>query len=140
MNTYKRNRFALNLGVSAALVLIPSQALAQQAAQPAGEGALPEVQVIQKKATPAAKAAAKKAIPAKQAPAPAPDFVPDNIETSPPDGNSAYGAVNSKGAQERALNNATSPVNPVDILPGNLEQFSSAGSRVDKSQMDEFQP
>jgi Fe(3+) dicitrate transport protein len=140
MHKYKRIRIALNLGATAALVLVPSQAFAQQAAQPAGESALPEVQVIQKKATPAPKAAAKKAVPAKKAPAAAPEFVPDNIESSPPDGNSAYGAVNSKGAQARAENSATSPVNPESILPGNLEQFSSAGSRVDKSQMDEFQP
>jgi Fe(3+) dicitrate transport protein len=138
MQTYKKIKFAL-LGAAGVLVLVPGQAFAQEAAQPAPEGALPEVQVIQKKAVPAQKAAAKKA-PAKKAPAPAPEFVPDNVETSPPDGNSAYGAVNSKGAQARAENNATSPVNPVDILPGNLEQFSSAGSRVDKSQMDEFQP
>jgi Fe(3+) dicitrate transport protein len=138
MQTYKKITVAL-LGAAGVLVLVPGQAFAQEAAKPAPEGALPEVQVIQKKAVPAQKAAAKKA-PAKKAPAPAPEFVPDNVETSPPDGNSAYGAVNSKGAQARAENNATSPVNPVDILPGNLEQFSSAGSRVDKSQMDEFQP
>lgn len=137
-NKYKRRRIGTILS-AAAVVFGPGPLLAQQAAQPAGESALPEVQVIQKKATPAPKAVAKKA-PAKKAPAPQPEFVPDNVETSPPDGNSDFGAVNSKGAQERAENSATSPVNPKSILPGNLEQFSSAGSRVDKSQMDEFQP
>ncbi len=29
---------------------------------------------------------------------------------------------------------------PSNILPGNLEQFSSAGSRVDTQQIDQFQP
>ncbi len=79
MQTYKKIKLAL-LGAAGVLVLVPGQAFAQEAAQPAPEGALPEVQVIQKKATPAPKAAAKKAAPAKQAPAPQPAFVPDNVE------------------------------------------------------------
>ena len=114
-----------------------TSAFAQQAAEPAGEG-LPEVQVIQKKATPAKKKAAPVAKKAPAAPQQA--FEPQGVEEEDPESNSAYGAANSGPARARAENSPTSPVNPTNILPGNLEQFSSAGSRVDTSQMDEFQP
>jgi Fe(3+) dicitrate transport protein len=113
-------------------------ALAQEAAEPAGEG-LPEVEVIQKKAPAGKKAApvAKKAAPV-SSPAPiAPAEVAD--EAAVPT-NSPYGAANSGGARARAETSSTSPINPSNILPGNLEQFSSAGSRVDTQQMEEFQP
>jgi Fe(3+) dicitrate transport protein len=116
--------------------MVASAASAQQGAEPAG-GGLPEVQVIQKKASPAKKAVAKKAAPSSPAPQPPPAEIADE---APILENSPYGAANSQGAQERALNSATSPVNPSNILPGNLEQFSSAGSRVDTQQMDEFRP
>jgi len=130
----RKMRLALGSGL---LCLASLPAAAQQSAQPAGGGALPEVQVIQKKAAPAQKPTAKQA-PAKQAPAPqaapAPEVADDEASNSP------YGAVNSQGARERAENSSTSPVNPSNILPGNLERFSSAASRVDTQQMDEFQP
>ena len=101
---------------------------AQEAAEPADDG-LPEVEVIQKKA-----AAAKKAAPVtkKAAPLPSPEPMPPAEVTEEPSAasNSPYGAANSGGARARAENSPTSPINPSNILPGNLEQFSSAGSRV----------
>jgi Fe(3+) dicitrate transport protein len=109
-------------------------AFAQQAAEPAGQG-LPEVQVIQKKAP-----AAKKVAPAQKQVSPQPQPPADVAEEAPVEGNSPYGAANSGPARARAENSPTSPVNPSNILPGNLEQFSSAGSRVDTQQIDEFQP
>ncbi len=127
-------KIALSGGVASLFV---SGAYAQQGAQPA-EGGLPEVQVIQKKAP-----AAKKAAPVakKAAPSPVPQPPPSEVvEEAPVLENSPYGAVNSQGAQARAANSPTSPVNPSNILPGNLEQFSSAGSRVDTTQIDEFHP
>jgi len=110
-------------------------ARAQQPAEPAGQG-LPEVEVIQKKAP-----AAKKAAPVakKSAPAPAPAAEPA-VDEVPVEQNSPYGAANSGGARARAENSSTSPINPSNILPGNLENFSSAASRVDTTQIDEFQP
>jgi Fe(3+) dicitrate transport protein len=112
-------------------------ALAQQGAQPAD--GLPQVEVIQKKAPAAKKKAApvaKKAAPTSPTPQPPPEVV----EEAPAASNTPYGAANSGGARERAENGPTSPVNPSSILPGNLEQFSSAASRVDTQQIDEFHP
>jgi Fe(3+) dicitrate transport protein len=117
--------------------IISTPVLAQQGAEPANDG-LPEVQVIQKKAAAAKKAApaAKKAAPT----SPAPQPPPENIQEAPTEANSPYGAVNSAGARARAENSPTSPINPSNLLPGNLEQFSSAASRVDTQQIDEFHP
>lgn len=111
-------------------------AWAQKAAEPADQG-LPDVEVIQKKAQPAAKKAAP--VAKKQA-APAPQPQPEPVEQVAAEPNSPYGAVNSGGARARAENSPTSPINPSNILPGNLEQFSSAGTRVDSQQIQQFQP
>ena len=134
--TLKATRVLLLAGVSC---LAATTARAQQAAQPAGQGALPEVEVIQKKSPQAAPKAAKKA-PAKKAPASQPAAEPEFAQEAPAEGNSPYGAANSGGAKARAETGATGPVNPSNILPGNLEQFSSAGSRVDTAQIEQFQP
>lgn len=120
--------------MAGASCLVSGAALAQKAAEPAGQG-LPEVQVIQKKAP----AATKKSAPAAKKAAPAPAVEPV-AEEAPVEQNSPYGAANSAGARARAENSPTSPINPSNILPGNLEQFSSAASRVDTQQIDEFQP
>lgn len=120
--------------VASVTCIVSTQAFAQQAAEPAGQG-LPEVQVIQKKAT-----AAEKAAPAQKQVSPQPQPPTDVAEEAPVEGNSPYGAANSGPARARAENSPVPPVNPSNILPGNLEQFSSAGSRVDTKQIDEFQP
>jgi Fe(3+) dicitrate transport protein len=124
--------------LASASCVATSAALAQEAAKPAGQGALPEVQVIQKKAPAAAPKAAAKKAPAKKAPVAQPE--PAYVDDVPAESNSPYGAANSGGAKARAENAATGPVNPSNILPGNLEQFSSAGSRVDTAQIEQFQP
>ena len=130
--------------------LFPEDTKAQQAAEPAPpaagaqQGDLPEVQVIQKKAPASPKAAAQKPAPAAKKSAPPaaePAAVPsDNLDTATSAGNPIYGAARSGGAAARAENGSTPPVNPTSILPGNLEGFSSAGSRVDSSQLDQFEP
>jgi Fe(3+) dicitrate transport protein len=133
--TLRATRILLLAGISCLAV---TAVRAQQAAQPAGQGALPEVEVIQKKAPVAAPKAAAKKAPAKKAPIQPVES--DYVQDAPAESNSPYGAANSGGAKARAENAATGPVNPSNILPGNLEQFSSAGSRVDTAQVEQFQP
>ena len=115
-------------------------ALAQQAAEPAGEG-LPEVEVIQKKA-PAVKKAAPVAKKKAAAPAPSPAPVPPEAiqDEAPALANSPYGAANSGGAQARAEQSAQTPVNPTQLIPENLEGFSSAATNVTPDLLTERQP
>ncbi|MEQ1709917.1 MAG: TonB-dependent receptor [Hyphomicrobium sp.] len=144
-------------------------ALAQQApvpAAPAAQNQLPPVDVIQKKApapapkqqaAPQPKVAPKAAQPAQQAspppkakpkvkqavPAPQPQpEVQEVVEQAPSEvlANTPYGAPGGAAAAERAQNSATSPVNPTMIVPGNLQGFAGAASRVDKQQIDEQRP
>ncbi|WP_244534630.1 TonB-dependent receptor [Hyphomicrobium sp. CS1GBMeth3] len=117
-----------------------SAALAQQGAQPADEG-LPEVQVIQKK-TPAKKAApvAKKAAPV-PAPSPAPQPPQEAFTEDVPElANSPYGAMNSGGAQARAEQSAQTPINPTQLIPQNLDGFSSAATNLTPEVLTERQP
>ena len=59
--------------------------------------------------------------------------------TQPPEG--YYGPPGGVGNFERSQNSPQSPIVPTDgILPGNLEDFSSAGSRVTRQQIDEQEP
>jgi Fe(3+) dicitrate transport protein len=52
-----------------------------------------------------------------------------------------YGPPGGQGAYQRAMDSAQSPINPVDgIVPGDLQDFSSAASRVTRQQIDEQQP
>ncbi|MBN2369861.1 MAG: hypothetical protein JXO72_05190, partial [Vicinamibacteria bacterium] len=125
MRIVKTTTLAFLLGLAG---LFPEDLRAQEAAQPAPpaagaqQGQLPEVQVIQKKATPAPKAAAKKAAPvAKKAAPPSaePAVVPaETVETAPGGNNPIYGAARSGGAAARAENGSTSPINPTSIIPG----------------------
>lgn len=133
--TLKATRVLLLAGVSC---LAATTARAQQAAQPAGQGALPEVEVIQKKSPQAAPKAAKKA-PAKKAPAAQPAAEPV-ADPEPVLENSPYGSPASAGAQQRALRSATSPVNPTSIVPQNLEQFSGSATIVNSDALAEQQP
>ena len=109
----------------------------------AQQGQLPPVTVIQKKEP----TAAPKAAPAQPAPQPEPDIVEAVPAEEPeastePNGagssNPLYGARGSAGAAARAVNGPLSPINPQSILPGNLERFPSAGTRVDRNEIDEF--
>jgi Fe(3+) dicitrate transport protein len=109
---------------------------AQQPAEPADQG-LPEVQVIQKKAQPAAK---KQAAPIakKQAPAAQPAFEPEPVQEV--EHNSPYGAANSQGAQARAHQSAQTPINPTQLVPTDLEGFSSAATNLTPEVLAERQP
>jgi Fe(3+) dicitrate transport protein len=140
MPKHKKTRLSAKFGAAAALVFVPGQVFAQQAAQPAGGSTLPEVQVIQKKATPAPKAAAKKAAPAKQAPAAAFEPAPQTADTSPPNDNPVYGAPGSAGARARATESAQTPINPVQLVPSNLEGFSSAATNITAQDLAEEDP
>lgn len=114
-----------------------TSAVAQEAAEPAGQG-LPEVEVIQKKA-----AAAKKAAPAAKqaASSPTPLPPPDDVaEDFPVDPNSPYGAANSAGAQARAEQSAQTPINPTQLIPTNLDGFSSAATNLTPEILQERQP
>jgi Fe(3+) dicitrate transport protein len=125
------------------LVLSSISAIAQEPAAPtpAGQsGQLPPVEVIQKKATPAPKAAAK-AAPKKKAVSPAPQPPPPEVTEVPSaDPNPIYGSPASGGAAQRAAESATTPVNPTQMLPSNLEGFSGAGTIVDQETLTERQP
>lgn len=123
--------------MTGAACMFPGPSFGQEGAQPA-DGGLPQVEVVQKKGQAAKKSApvAKKAAPSSPTPQPPPEVA----EEAPAAANSPYGAINSAGARARAENSPTSPVNPSNLLPGNLEQFSSAASRVDTQQIDEFHP
>jgi len=55
------------------------------------------------------------------------------------DPGSVYGATNSTGAAARATQSATSPVNPKQITPTNLEGFSQAASNITQAELDERQ-
>ena len=48
-----------------------------------------------------------------------------------------YGAVNSTGAQARATQSATSPINPRQITPTNLQGFSQAASNITRAVLEE---
>lgn len=54
--------------------------------------------------------------------------------------NSPYGAANSSGAAQRAYNGATSPLNGKQLVPSNLENFSSAASNLMPDDLKEQRP
>lgn len=116
-------------------------ALAQQAPTPAPSAQqLPPVEVIQKQPTaaPAAKkksAAKKKQVaPAVQSPAEA-AVAPEAINP-----NSVYGSPAAGGAAERAYESAITPVNPTQLVPTNLQGYSSSASRITPEVIKEQQP
>ena len=125
--------------MAGAACIVSTSAWGQQAAEPAGQ-ALPEVEVIQKKAPAAKKAApvAKKAVPAQSpTPMPPPGEVADEGAADP---NSVYGSPGSAGAQARATESAQTPINPGQLIPTNLEGFSSAATNITPSALEEQQP
>ena len=104
---------------------------------------VPPVEVVQPKPRPAPRAA-----PAPRPVAATPRTPPAPIEptidlpseiTEPPPG--YYGPPGGVGAFERSMYSAQSPVIPTDgIIPGDLSDFSSAGSRVTRQKIDEQEP
>lgn len=122
-------------------------AYAQQAAEPAPSGEnIPPVDVVQK---PSAKATAKKSSPAKkksvaksapvepvpQAPAAA------ELDQAPDTPNAAQYPSGGQGAASRAFNGSHSPVDASrGIIPGNLDRYPGAATRIDNASIDEQRP
>ena len=131
---------------------------------PEAEGEVPPVEVIQPKPEPEPEPAAEAEAKPEPAPRPRPRPAPKPVVSAPPPPPPAaevpplepeivlpsliteplpgyYGPPGGKGAYERAMNSPQSPINPVDgIAPGNLQDFSSAASRVTRQQIDEQDP
>jgi Fe(3+) dicitrate transport protein len=129
----KNKKAALMTGIAC---FVAGPALAQQGAEPAGE-ALPDVQVIQKKAAPAV----KKQAPAAQAASPTPQPPPAAVaDEAPALENSPYGAAASGGAAARAESGPLSPINARQALPDDLQNYTGAGTRVTPEELTEQQP
>lgn len=124
---------------------------------PAPEGTVPEVEVIQQqppaaapKPKPAAQPKPKPKPPAQQqaAPAPAaePAVVPPPVAEAPPTDpttilpNSPYGSPAATGAASRAAQSATTPVNPTQLIPSNLDGFSAAATNLTPEILQQNQP
>ncbi|MGQ0673047.1 MAG: TonB-dependent receptor family protein [Hyphomicrobium sp.] len=136
-------------------------------AAPAGEqpSSVPEVEVIQKKEDPppaqaaeepapkpkkkvtsAPKKPAPKPVAAPAPPPPAPE--PEQADFEPPaptepavtDPNPVYGAANSRGAAARAEQSAQPPINPTQLVPSNLDGFSSSATNIDPEALKQSQP
>ena len=127
----------LKLTVMAGAVgLMTSPAMAQDAAQPA-EGALPEVEVIQKKAPAAKKKAA--AAPKQATPTPQPPPMYDDYVDAEP----APAGAGQRGADGRVVDSIQniSPVNPASgVLPTDLQNYAGGATRVSGDQIQERQP
>lgn len=127
----------LKLTVMAGAVgLMTTPAGAQTAAQPA-DGALPEIEVIQKK-TPLATAVKKKR-PAAQAASPAAQEAPAAVQAETLE-NSPYGAAASGPASERAEAGPLPPINAKAVVPGDLQNAQGGASRITTGQIDDFRP
>jgi Fe(3+) dicitrate transport protein len=126
--------------MASAMSLAATSALAQSAAEPAGEGALPEVEVIQKKAAPQAAAKKKSAPVQTSSPTPMPPPAAEVAAEEPALENSPYGAAASAGAAARAAHSALSPINAKAVLPDDLQDFAGSASRVTSQDIDEQRP
>ncbi|AHB50338.1 hypothetical protein W911_14470 [Hyphomicrobium nitrativorans NL23] len=121
--------------MAGAVGLMASPVFAQEAAQPA-DGALPEVEVIQKKA-PAAK---KKAAPAAKAATPTPQPPPayDYVDAEP-----AVPAPGDRASDGRVVDNQSS-ISPVDpsrgILPADTQNFTGSVTHVSSEQIEHQRP
>jgi len=133
-----------SVSVAALFAVLTTTAVAQEPPTPAPTGdQLPPVEVIQKQPTPAPaakkqSAAKKKSVsPAPQPPAAVaePAVTPENINP-----NSVYGSPAAGGAAERAYESAVSPVNPSQIIPTNLQGYSSSATRITAEDIAERQP
>src|SRR5690606_38237153 len=109
---------------------------AQEAAEPA-DGALPEIEVIQKKTPLATSVKKKKRAPSAAASTAAP--VPVSAETETLE-NSPYGAAASGPASERAESGPLAPINAKTVIPGDLQNAQGGASRITEEQIEDFQP
>jgi Fe(3+) dicitrate transport protein len=135
--------------------MAPAQLYAQDAPAPAADGSLPEVEVPQPAPAaapkPKPKPVAKKPKPA---PAAAPPAEPDVVAAPAADyeaiaeiseparvlANSPYGSAAGAGAAQRAKTGSISPINPIQALPDDLQNFTSAGTRVTPEGLAEQRP
>jgi Fe(3+) dicitrate transport protein len=125
---------------AAVFLSIAGPVLAQDPPTPAPPAdQLPPVDVIQKQPAPAPKAVKKSAAKKKSTVSPAPAVVatPDPETINP---NSVYGSPASAGAAERAHESAITPVNPTQLIPTNLQGFSSSATHVTAQDIAERQP
>ncbi|MCZ7595427.1 MAG: TonB-dependent receptor [Hyphomicrobium sp.] len=129
---------ALAVGV---LAVLPTAVAAQDAPTPApASEQLPPVEVIQKQATPAPAAKKKSAAKKKQV-SPTPQPPPAAVATpAPQNPNSVYGAAGSAGAAAHAYEGAITPVNPTQLIPTNLQGFSSSATHITKQEITEREP
>ncbi len=133
-------------------LLLSTSAMAQEASQNGAN--LPDVEVIQQQPAPAAaapkpKPAAAKPKPKPQAttstPAPmSPDEAfadgPEILEPAQILANSPYGATGGVGAAERAQKGPLAPISGRTLLPGDLQNYAGAGSRVTTADLEEQRP
>jgi Fe(3+) dicitrate transport protein len=112
---------------------------------------VPEVEVIQEtppapKPKPVAKKPKPKPAPPAAPPPAEPEVVaaPDAVEpTGGPTEilpNSPYGSPAARGAAERAAKSATTPVNPTQLIPSNLEGFAGAATNLTPEILQQNQP
>jgi len=123
----------------ASFEVLAQDSAAPEPAPPAASE-LPPVDVIQKQATPAPakkKSAAKKKSVSPPPQAPAAVATPDPETINP---NSVYGSPASTGAAERAYQNANTPANPQQLIPTDLQGFSSSATGISPEQITERQP
>jgi Fe(3+) dicitrate transport protein len=125
----------------------------------ATDGEIPPVEVVQPKPEPAPAVEAE----AQPQPKPRPRPVPRPVVATPPPPPPGpveplepeltipnqivqpvpgyYGPPGGRAAYDRAMNSAQNPIDPLDgIVPGNLEDFSSAASRVTRESINEQDP
>ncbi len=144
-------RKSLRIGtVLVGLAILQAPAIAQQAAEPAPPAAgenIPPVEVVQKpkaKATAAKKAVANKKAVAKSAPVAEPvpqDEIAEPFDSGPASANAAQYPAGGQGAAARAQDGALSPVDPSrGIVPGNLDRYPGAATRVDNASIDDQRP
>jgi Fe(3+) dicitrate transport protein len=129
--------------IAGALAVLPAVSVAQEPPTPAPPSEqLPPVDVIQKQATPAPAAKQKSAAKKKQAPVSPVPQPPPAVATTPEaqEPNSVYGAARSGGAAARAANGVTEPINPTQLIPTNLGNFSSAATNLTSEQLTEREP
>lgn len=136
----------------AVMTIAPAAALAQEPAP--ADSTLPDVEVQQQQPAPQPKPAAAKPKPKpQQQAAPAPQPAAEPAVVAPPDDfdfadepvapvnpNPVYGASGSAGAAARANQSATTPVNPGQLIPTNLEGFSAAATNLSPEFLQQNQP
>jgi Fe(3+) dicitrate transport protein len=156
----KRRLFGGFIALSAAFLPIEGRAQTEETSPTAGEGAtetvpeaagteppagteVPPVEVVQPKPKPQPKPQPQPVVTTTPPPAPPapiePELdLPSEITEPLP---AYYGPPGGQGNYQRTMESAQSPIVPIQgIVPGDLQDFSSAASRVTREQIDEQDP